>query len=122
MTGVVTPTLDATFRLRLRTSDGAEIGEVVATLDTGFTEFLLLPTGLVEPLGLTVQEESSIGLGDGSDTLMDVVRLDVEWLGRWRTVPVYVADTDALIGVSLLEGCRLTVDFVPGGEARVEPV
>ena len=122
MTGVVTATLDATFRLRLRTPDGAPVGEVVATLDTGFTESLLLPTNLVEPLGLTVQEESAIGLGDGTTALMEVVMMDVEWLGGWRTVPVYVAPTDALIGVSLLEGLRLTIDFVPGGEVRIEAV
>lgn len=120
MIGVVTPALDLTFRIRLRTSDEVEIGEVDATLDTGFTEFLLLPQDLIEPLGLTVQEESMIGLGDGSSALMEVVRLDVEWLGRWRTIPVYVAPTDPLIGVSLLEGHRLTADFTPGGDVRIE--
>ena len=122
MTGLVTGTLDATLSLRLRTTDGVEVGEVAATIDTGFTEFLLLPTELVEPLGLTVQDEATIGLGDGTSTRMDVVAMDVQWFGRWRTVKAYVADTDALVGVSLLEGCRLLIDFVPGGEVRVEPI
>lgn len=53
---------------------------------------------------------------------MEVVLIDVQWFGEWRTVPVHVADSDALIGVSFLEGHRLTIDFVPGGEVRLVPV
>ena len=104
MIGRVDDALNATLDLRLRTPDGAAVGEFVATIDPGFSEFLLLSHDVIEPLGLMVQEQADIGLGDGSMTKMDVVAMDVLWLDGWRTVRVHVADSDPLIGASLLVG------------------
>ena len=77
---------------------------------------------IAEPLGLTIQEEAMIGLGDGTTTRMEAVRLDVEWLGQWLTVPFHIAGSSPLVGVSFPKDHCLVIDFVPGGEVRVSPI
>ena len=122
MTGSVANGPEATLPLRLRVPESGVELRVIATIDTGYTEFVLLPPGIVAPLGLIVQDEVTVGLGDGGSSQMGIVEMEVEWFGAWRLISVYVSNTDPLIGASMFEGYRLCIDFVPGGEVRVEPI
>lgn len=44
----------------------------------------------------------------------------VLWRGRERFVPVYEAEGDPLVGMSLLRGSRLTIEVEPGGDVVIE--
>ena len=61
-------------------------------------------------------------LADGSDSLFDIYETTVVWHGRPKRVAVDEVDCDPLIGMSLLQGCELTVEVVDGGRVIVRPL
>ena len=76
---------------------------------------------MAEYLGLPIRGSVDAELADGSVEHLPVHRVGVSWHGQTRTVRAYGAPTDeALIGMSLLRGSRLTVDSVPGGAVLIE--
>lgn len=92
-----------------------------AVIDTGFTDWLTIPTSVAEHLGLPVRGSVDAELADGSVEQLPIHRMRVSWHGRTRPVRAYeVTSDEALIGMSLLRGNRLTVDSVPGGAVLIE--
>ena len=120
MTGKVNAGFEAVLDLRLR----GPFGEVSieGVIDTGFTDFLLLPSDLLRSLGAESHEEMRAVLGDGSTVTFDIYLVEVLWDGEWRTVRAFAGEGGALIGVSLLASCDLHVRFLPGGEVRIARV
>ena len=105
-TGRVTATREALLRLRL------SAGETVECLvDTGFTGALVLPQTLVTRLKLPVVGREVFEMVGGRQFVASVAFADIEWLGETRTVRVIVSD-DTLLGTELLEGTRLTIDYI----------
>lgn len=90
---------------------------IEAVLDTGYTELLSIPLGMAQ--GMPVIQVTEVELADGSLQLADVVRAKIEWMGEEITVRTLVMGNGPLIGVRLLEGCRLTANFVPNGPVAV---
>ena len=119
---------EATVALRLsapgvrRTRPGeVRFAEVRAVIDSGFTDWLFVATATVEQLGLPVRGSVEAELADGRIERLPAHRVRVFWHGRPRVVKAYSApDGEALIGMSLLRGSRLTVEARPGGEVRIE--
>ncbi|MGH3089654.1 MAG: clan AA aspartic protease [Rubrobacteraceae bacterium] len=99
-------------------ADGAE--NVEAVVDTGFDGELSLSSRMVRRLGLPYAGSARATLADGSRTWFDYHEGRVLWHGEERAVAVLASDGDALIGMALLDGGRLTVDAVPGGDVRIE--
>ena len=59
-------------------------------------------------------------LADGSVTRLDVYMATVVWHGQPRDVLISQAAGMPLIGISLLEGSRLTIDVVDGGDVTID--
>ena len=61
-------------------------------------------------------------LADGTLRSFDVFRAEVNWAGTPREVPVSVLGDEALVGMKLLAGCRLTIIIEVGGVVEIVPL
>jgi hypothetical protein len=61
-------------------------------------------------------------LADGRPAVVNAFRATVYWHGEPRTVPALEVEGSALVGMALLHGSRLTMDVLPNGPVRVEPL
>jgi clan AA aspartic protease len=119
--GVVKAGREAVIDLLVRGSDGRE-RIVEAVIDTGFTGFLTLPVALIAALRPARIGRSRVLLADGTDVVLDLYEVEVNWDGRWRTVRADAVDMNALVGMGLLAGCSLCLDVVAGGRVIIEPL
>ncbi|HEY4574854.1 MAG TPA: clan AA aspartic protease [Thermoanaerobaculia bacterium] len=119
ITGRVNAGLEATVRLSLRGSQGGET-VVEAVVDTGFSGFLTLPPDLVEELGLKFHKRGQAVLGDGSTVVFDTYEAIILWNGRARRIAIDAAEVDPLLGVRLLYGHGLSVDFIENGDVVIQ--
>jgi clan AA aspartic protease len=119
--GVVNDTLEATVRLRVRGPGGLE-QDIEAVIDTGFNGFLTVSPALVLRLGLLRIGRSRVRLANGQEELLDLYEIEVVWDGQWRTVETEAAETDALVGMSLVYGYSVYVEVVEGGRVVIEPL
>jgi clan AA aspartic protease len=87
-------------------------------VDTGFNGWLSLPPSIIAELGLIWKRRGRAILGDGSECIFNVYEAVVLWDGEILTIPIDEADSEPLIGMSLMEGYQLTVQAIEGG--RVE--
>jgi clan AA aspartic protease len=97
-----------------------KLKSVNAVIDTGFTGFLSLPSEIVADLELPWSYRDRATLGDGSETLFDIHEASVIWDGQFREIEINSADTEPLLGMSMLRGYRLQVDNIQGGLVVVE--
>lgn len=92
---------------------------VHALIDTGFDGDLCLPTSIALRLGLSLLNQASVELADGSTKLRLVFEGIVELLGESRPVSIFLTDSDEpLVGTRLLSDCHLSIDF-PTERVRV---
>jgi clan AA aspartic protease len=110
---------DATVPLRLYGA-GAMFVEIVAVVDTGFTESLSLPTEIIELLGSERVEETPYVFGDGSVVDVDVYAVQIEWFGRRKRVLALQLEGSPLIGMTMLRGMRLTLEIEKRGKVQIE--
>ena len=117
--GVVNANYEATIPLIVYGAHGLqETLEVV--IDTGFTGSLTLPTSLIETLGLPWLGRQRAILGDGSMRFFDVYSATIIWDGQTRTVEADAADTEPLLGMSLLSRHEVLMQVVDGGTVSIE--
>jgi clan AA aspartic protease len=119
ISGVVNGNLEATIRLLIRGPGGPE-QEIEAVIDAGFNGFLTLSPALVRRLGLPHLRQSRVLLANGREELMDLYEVTLLWDGQWRTVETDAADTDALVGMSLLYRYSVYAEAVEGGQVVIE--
>lgn len=81
----------------------------------GFTGFLSFPISIVTELELSWSYRDRATLGDGSEVLFDIYDGMVIWGGQYREIEINAAETEPLIGMSMLRGYRLQVDTIQGG-------
>ena len=98
---------------------GGDGVEVAVVIDTSFTGHLTLPPGAVRSLSLGERGFVDVELADGGTATLGAYEAFVLWHGRPRRVPVYQADGDPLLGMSLLRGSTLIVEVVPGGTVEI---
>jgi len=79
-------------------------------------------TALIERLGLPYYGDSIFTLADGGEAHLPVYRVLVEWHGSPRPVSVVATEAGALVGMALIEGSRLTLDAIPDGPVRIQPI
>lgn len=83
-----------------------------ALIDTGFSDELCLPIDVAVELGLELLSRQKFVLADGSMRSELAFAGRVRFLDEERAVGILLTDLDeALIGISLLQDCRLTIDF-----------
>ena len=113
MQGYVNQNYEAMLSLVVRNGD--KLKSITAVIDTGFTGFLSLPIATIRELELSWSYRDRATLGDGSEVLFDIYEGMVIWGGQYREIEINAAETEPLIGMSLLRGYRLQVDTVQGG-------
>jgi clan AA aspartic protease len=91
-----------------------------AVIDTGFTGFLSLIQSIIDELELPWSYSDFATLGDGSETLFDIHDASVIWDGHFREIEINSADTEPLLGMSMLRGYRLEVDTIQGGLVTIK--
>ncbi len=94
--------------------------QVEAAIDTGYNGYLTLPGDLVSALQLPFAGHRRATLADGSVTRLDVYLASVAWHGRDTEVLISQTLAAPLIGMALLEGSRVTIDVIVGGEVSIE--
>ena len=113
MQGYVNQNYEAMLSLVVRNGD--KLKSITAVIDTGFKGFLSLPIAAIRELELSWSYRDRATLGDGSEVLFDIYDGMVIWGGQYRDIEINAAETEPLIGMSLLRGYRLQVDTVQGG-------
>ena len=119
MTGMVNAYLEALVRLTVRGPDGQE-QEIEAIIDTGFSGSLSLPPTVIEALSLPWRRRGRALLADGSESIFDIYETTLIWDGVARRITVDAADTDPLLGMTLLYNYDLTVEVVEGGRVIIQ--
>jgi clan AA aspartic protease len=113
MQGYVNKNYEDTILVVIR--NNAKLKSINAVIDTGFTGFLSLPNDIITELGLPWSYRDRGTLGDGSEVLFDIYDAVAIWDGKAKEIEVNSAETDPLIGMSMLRGYRLQVDTIEGG-------
>jgi clan AA aspartic protease len=119
ITGSVNAHREPILRLTVRGAAGQEL-EVEGVIDTGFSGSISLPSALIATLGLAWRRRGRALLADGSESVFDIYESTVVWDGQPRRVAVDAADTDPLIGMSLLYGYELTIHAIAGGSVTIK--
>ena len=102
-------------------SDG-KVYQQNAIVDTGFDGWLSLPPDLIAQLDLKWKRRGRAILADGSECLFNVYEAIVIWDGNPLTIPIDEADSDPLIGMSLMEGYQLSVQVFEGGLVELSKI
>ena len=119
ISGVVTSNREAVIRVLVRGAHG-QADQVEGVIDTGFTGFLTLPTGLIATLAPSFAGTTRAVLADGSEVSMDVFDTTVLWDNQERDIVVHAAEGAPLVGMALLSGYRVTLDVEDGGSVSIE--
>ena len=119
--GTLTAHREAVVPLQMVDAAGQAV-DIDAVVDTGFTGSLTLPIGLIGLLGFAFRSRQQIMLGDGSLVLADVFVGTVLWEGKPRGIEIDAAETDPLLGMSLLYGSELRIQVVDGGTVTIDPL
>ena len=117
--GVLNDRLEPIFVVEISNGDGA-FQTVEALLDTGFSESLTLPPNEVVRLGLKYVSRVQLNLAGDQEIEGAVYAGFVKWFDQEREINVIAAEGQPLLGMSLLEGCKITIHARPGGEALIE--
>lgn len=94
--------------------------QIETVIDTGYNGYLTLPSRFVTMLQLPFAGHRRGMLADGSVTRLDVYLASVVWHERLKDVLILQTAGTPLIGMSLLEGSRLTMDVVDRGIVTLE--
>ena len=119
MRGVINDLLELRVVVEISNGDGA-FEAVEAVLDTGFGGDLTLPLDAVERLGLMYSHRVPLILAGDQRMECVVYQGFARWFGREREIYVIAAEGQPLLGMTLLDGCKITIRVRPGGEALIE--
>jgi clan AA aspartic protease len=112
--------MEAVISVATRDTAGA-VSTRDAIIDTGFSGYLTLPTGIIAAMQLPFVSSEIFLLGDNSQKSLKVYGCTVLWDGLERDVDVLASDTQPLVGMALLKGSRITIDAVDGGDVCIAP-
>ena len=116
--GVVSTSREATISLVV-TNENRQTKLITAVIDTGYTGFLSLPSEIITELNLSWTGIDRGTLGDGSEVTFEVYAAKIIWDGEYRDIPINEAETDPLVGMSLLYGYDLHIQAVEGGSVTI---
>ena len=118
ITGIVNADFEAIISLSICGSDG-KVYTQDAIVDTGFNGWLSLPPDLIEQLNLKWKRRGRAILGDGSECVFNVYEAIVVWDGDYLTIQIDEADSEPLVGMSLMEGYQFMVQVFEGGKVEI---
>ncbi len=117
--GTVSADREGVVRLRVQGTSGQEL-EIDGVIDTGFNGFLTLPPAVIAALGCPRIGYGRTLMSNGKEEAFDIYEATVIWDGNPRQVEADEADTDALIGMSLIYGYELRMQGKDGGRVTIE--
>ena len=121
ISGMVNADFEAIISLSICDSDGKSYTQDVI-IDTGFNGWLSLPPDLINQLNLKWKRRGRAILGDGSECVFNVYEAVVIWDGDYLTIPIDEADSEPLVGMSLMEGYQLTVQVFEEGKVEIHKI
>jgi predicted aspartyl protease len=99
--GIVNADFEPIIPLSICGSDGkVYLQETI--VDTGFNGWLSLPPDLIAELNLKWKRRGRAILGDGTECVFDVYEAVLVWDGNILTIPIDEADSEPLVGMSLM--------------------
>ena len=102
----------AVVELTIRSGATGEPFPISAWVDTAFNGELVIPQTLIDAAGLEQTGGILARLADGNDVVLESYACELDWFGERRQVEVVANDGQLpLLGVTLLLGHRLTVDY-----------
>ena len=112
MKGVVDELGRALVTLSVRANPDVESMDIEAWIDTAFNGELVIPAQIIE----AAQWEQTAGiearLADGNTVMLESFTCILSWFGEDRAVEVIANNGEfALLGIGLLSGHRLVVDY-----------
>jgi clan AA aspartic protease len=96
------------------------IFDVEFVVDTGFNGYLTLPVEAVGAMNLPLFSTTATILADGTQSLTPTHIATIDWHGEEVLVPVLAMGGKPLLGTSLLNRCRLLVEFTENGSIELE--
>ncbi len=91
-------------------------------IDTGFNDYLTLPPQAVSAMNLPLYSTIPARLADGSQALLSVHLATVVWDNVEKVVPVLASGYTPLLGVAMMEGYHLEIDFADNGLVCLEKI
>ena len=91
-------------------------------IDTGFNDYLTLPIQAVNIMNLPLYSSISARLADGSKTVLSVHSAIIIWDNVEKVVPVLASGNKPLLGVALMEGYHLEIDFEENGLVSLKKI
>lgn len=120
ISGIVNDELEAVLRVVVKGARRQR--RITAIIDTGFNGSLTLPTSLIAELQLPWRSRGKAILANGDETEFDIHAAVILWDGVPPKILVEAADTDALVGMLLLQNHDLHVRVVSGGAVAVAAI
>lgn len=98
-----------------------EFQSLDCVVDTGFNGLLSLPESVVADLGLARHGSRDSRLADGQMVRTVTYWALLLWNDRIEDIIIHQSGSvQPLIGTSMLENCRLTIDMWPGGRVTID--
>lgn len=91
-----------------------------AYLDTGFTGELTLSRAMIDQLGLVPSGRfNRYRVGTGVTETFNSYQGAIHWRNELRMIEILEAEVTPLVGIGLLWGNNLSVDFQSGGDVAI---
>ena len=117
--GIVNEYYEAIIRLVV-SGPNKQKTEIDAVIDTGFNGSMSLPTSLIAKLKLPFRSRGRAELADGSESIFNSYEATIIWDGQPHRIAIDEANTDPLIGMSLLRSYELNIQVVNGGNVLIK--
>ena len=98
----------------------SRLRRVQAMVDTGFDDFLALPAGVIQSLGLSHVGRVSMQVATAQSEDFDAYAASVWWFGNRRSFRVLQSPDEIIAGTRLLRDTRLTLELWDGGSVTLE--
>jgi clan AA aspartic protease len=118
ISGVINGEFEPIISLSIRRFDG-KVFTQDAIVDTGFNGWLSLPPDLIAQLSLKWKRRGRAILGDGSECVFNIYEAVVIWDNTLLVIPVDEADSEPLVGMSLMAGYQLIMNIFDGGNVEL---
>lgn len=113
MKGQVDEVGRALLTLSVRRVASSNTADLVVWVDTAFDGELVIPLNAIHDMELPQSAAVRATLADGTAVVLDTFDCEIAWFGQWRRVEVIANEGHLpLLGIGLLRGHRLTVDYV----------
>ena len=119
ISGKVNDIYEAVISVEVAAYDRQTVHRFDAVIDTGFSQYLMMPRAAIIQMGLRIEGSRPLVLGNQQRHDFDFCYAAVFWDDEIRAIPVLISESETLVGARLLAGYFLTVAMVPGGRVTV---